>query len=85
MVDYSKIKIVSVVRKVEDLPGLYRDLKMSLFNVVNVAADERGTYLYIDATERKDPRPIIERWVGRPPEVPKPATSFFSRLFRKIW
>lgn len=83
--DYSRIKIVSVLRKVEDLPGLLKDLKTSLFNVANVGADERGTYLYMDVTERKDPRPIVERWVGRPLQTPKPATSFLMRILRKIW
>ena len=85
MADYSRIKMVAVSHKVEDLPGLYRDLKSAFFNVVNVASDERGTYLYMDVTERKDPRPIVESWIGRPAHIQKPTTSFFMRMFRKIW
>lgn len=85
MTDYSRIKLVAVAQKVEDLPGLYRDLKNAFFNVVNVAADERGTYLYMDMSERKDPRPIVEAWIGRRLTLQAPTTSFLGRMLRKIW
>lgn len=85
MVDYARIKIVSVSQKIEDLSGLLRDLKAAFFNVVNVGSDERGTYLYMDANERKDPRPIVENWIGRPVHIQAPTTSFIGRMFRKIW
>lgn len=83
--DYSKIKIVSVTQKIDDLPGLYRDLKAALFGVVNVASDERGTYLYLEQSERKDPRPIVQSWVGKKPNIQSPTTSWLGLLFRKIW
>ena len=83
--DYSRIKTVMVQERIEDLPGLFKDLKAAFFNVVNVAADKHGTYLYLDVSERKDPRPIVEQWMGRKLSVQAPTTSFLGRLFRKIW
>jgi hypothetical protein len=83
--DYSRIKTVMVQERIEDLPGLFRDLKTAFFNVVNVASDKHGTYLYFDVSERKDPRPIVQAWVGRKLSVQSPTTSFFGRLLRKIW
>lgn len=83
--DYSKIRTVMVQERIEDLPGLFRDLKTAFFNVVNVASDKHGTYLYFDASERKDPTPIVAAWVGRKLSVQAPTTSFFGRLLRKVW
>lgn len=83
--DYSRMKTVMVQERIEDLPGLFKDLKAAFFNVVNVAGDRNGTYLYFDVTERKDPRPIVQRWVGRKLVVQQPTTSFLGRLFRNIW
>lgn len=85
MIDYTRMKTVVITQKIEDLPGLFRDLKNAFFNVVNVASDKHGTYLYMDVSERKDPRPIVELWVDRPLKVQKPTTSLFGRLLRKIW
>lgn len=79
------MRTVTIAEKIEDLPGLYRDLKGSLFAIVNVGADDRGTHLYFEASERKDPRPVVQAWVGRKPSIQKPTTSFFVRLFRKLW
>lgn len=83
--DYSRIKTIMVQEKIEDLPGLFRDLKAAFFNVINVAADRNGTYLYFDVSERKDPRAIVQQWVGRKLVVQAPTTSVFGRLLRKIW
>ena len=85
MIDYSRMKTIVVSQKIEDLPGLFRDLKNAFFNIVNVASDKHGTYLYMDVSEKKDPRPIVESWVGRPLSVQKPTTSFLGRMLRKIW
>lgn len=83
--DYSRMKTVMVQERIEDLPGLFKDLKAAFFNVINVAADKHGTYLYFDVTERKDPRPVVQQWVGRKLSVQEPTTSFLGRLFRKVW
>jgi hypothetical protein len=85
MADYTRMKTVVVSQRIEDLPGLFRDLKNAFFNVVNVAGDKHGTYLYMDVSEKKDPRPIVEFWVDRPLSVQRPTTSLLARLFRKIW
>lgn len=85
MIDYTRVKTVMVNERIEDLPGLFRALKSAFFNIVNVAADKHGTYLYLDHSERKDPRPIIEQWIGVPLDVERPTTSWIARLFRKIW
>jgi len=53
--------------------------------VVNVAHDDRGTYLYLDQSERKDPRPVVRAWVGQKLKVQRPTTSIFMQLLRKIW
>jgi hypothetical protein len=55
---------------VDDLAGLLADLKAKSFAVLNVASDARGTYVYLDDAEEKDPVPVILEWVGRP--APKP-------------
>lgn len=83
--DYTRIKTVMVNEKIEDLPGLFKDLKAAFFNVINVGSDKHGTYLYFDVSERKDPRPIVQHWVGRKLVVQQPTTSFWGRLFRKVW
>ncbi len=85
MVDYARVRMITIPEKVEDLPGLYRDLRTALFNVVNVAHDERGTYLYLDQSERKDPRPVVRAWVGKKLKIQRPTTSIFLQLLRKIW
>lgn len=59
-------KLVVVPQVVEDLTGLYLELKRSEFAVRNVAANFVGTYVFLDETEEKDPGPIVESWVGRP-------------------
>lgn len=59
-------KSILVPLKIEDLYGLYMDLRKAEFQVRNVGADERGTYVYLEPSEEKDPVPIVENWVGKP-------------------
>jgi hypothetical protein len=66
------MKTITAPRGVDDLYGLHFDLRKAGFSVVNVAADQRGTYVYLDDGEEKDPVPVVEQWIGRPaPEVTK--------------
>lgn len=58
-------KIVIVPEKVEDLYGLYMDLRKSEFAVKNVGRDNVGTYVHIDEAEMKDPVPIVKSWIGK--------------------
>lgn len=60
-------KRVDIPERVEDLCGLYLELRKADFFVKNVAADVRGTYVYLDPKEEKDPSEIIRSWVGRQP------------------
>lgn len=62
-------KIVSHPGKVEDLYGLFSELKKSGFALRNVGADEKGTYIFLEADEEKDPLPIIRDWLGKPAPV----------------
>lgn len=64
-------KTVLVEQKVEDLWGLFMDLRRADFRVRNVAADSRGTYVYLETDEDKDPAPVVEAWVGK--DAPKPS------------
>lgn len=64
-------KTVLVEAHVEDLCGLYIDLRKASFLVKNVATDRRGTYVYLDPSEEKDPSPIVENWKGK--AAPKPS------------
>jgi hypothetical protein len=59
-------------QKVDDLWGLYLDLRRADFQVKNVGADDRGTYVYLEPNEDKDPGPIVESWVGKPAPDPSP-------------
>lgn len=59
-------KLIKVPSRVRDLYGLYADLRKSAFNVLNVAADSNGTYVYLDMNEEKDPTPFIESWANKP-------------------
>lgn len=58
-------KTVLVNQKVEDLWGLFMDLRRAAFKVRNVGADVRGTYVHLELDEEKDPAPIVEAWVGK--------------------
>lgn len=64
-------KTVLVEQKVDDLWGLFMDLRRADFRVRNVAADPRGTYVYLETDEDKDPSPVVEAWVGK--DAPKPS------------
>lgn len=59
-------------QKVQDLWGLYLDLRRADFQVKNVGADDRGTYVYLEPNEEKDPAPIVESWVGKSAPDPSP-------------
>lgn len=66
-------KTVHVVgQKVDDLWGLYLDLRKADFRVKNVGADDKGTYVYLELNEDKDPAPIVEAWIGKPSPSPSP-------------
>lgn len=58
-------RIVVYDQKIDDLYGLLVDLKRKEFAVRNVGSDMRGTYLYLEDYEEKDPFPIMEQWVGK--------------------
>lgn len=73
-------KVVMVPQKVEDLGGLFMDLKRASFHVRNVGADVRGTYVYLGLEEEKDPVPIVESWVGRRPPLPSDEVAFKARV-----
>lgn len=59
-------KTVVINQKVEDLWGLFMDLRKADFKVRNVGADFRGTYVHLELDEEKDPAPIVDAWVGKP-------------------
>lgn len=63
-------KAILVEHKVEDLWGLLMDLRRASFKVKNVGSDPRGTYVYLELDEEKDPAPIVEAWVGKPSPQP---------------
>lgn len=61
---------VAVPTRVYDLSGLLIDLRNSSFLVHNVASDERGTYVWLEDGEEKDPAPIVQSWAGKiPPPI----------------
>lgn len=62
-------KIISHPNKVEDLFGLFTDLQKSGFAVRNVGADQKGTYVYLEESEEKNPFPVMEKWLGKPVPV----------------
>lgn len=63
-------KVIIVPEKIEDLYGLYINLRKSEFAVKNVGLDKEGTYVYIDENETKDPVPVVRSWIGKaPPEM----------------
>lgn len=60
-------KTILVESKVQDLWGLFMDLRRADFKVRNVGMDVRGTYVHLELDEEKDPTPIVEAWVGKLP------------------
>lgn len=62
-----------VNHKVDDLLGLLVALRRADFKVRNVGSDSRGTYVYLEPEEEKDPAPIVEAWVWKP--APKPSAT----------
>lgn len=71
-------KTVLLNHKVEDLWGLFMDLRRADFKVRNVAMDPRGTYVHLELDEEKDPAPVVEAWVGKP----APRTSMIMKEIR---
>lgn len=59
-------KKIVVDAKVADLYGLYAELRRTGFAVRNVAFDGRGTHVYLETYEEKDPAPIVETWSTKP-------------------
>lgn len=60
-------RVISVPNvMVRDLGGLYIDLRKKEFAVKNVGMDGRGTYVYLDEAEEKDPTGIVREWVDKP-------------------
>jgi hypothetical protein len=70
-------KVISSPEQVHDLYGLFADLKKQSFAVINVGADMRGTYVYLDEDEEKDPLPVVETWVGKP--APDPSKELHAQ------
>lgn len=66
-------KIVTIDSKIQDLWGLYVDLRRSCFAVKNVGQDNKGTHVYLSDEEGKDPTEIIQSWVNKPPQSMSPA------------
>lgn len=65
-------KSILVPQKVDDLWGLFMDLRRAAFKVRNVGADPRGTYVFLELDEDKDPSPVVEAWVGKPAPANSP-------------
>jgi hypothetical protein len=63
-------KVVTVQARVNDLYGLYMDLRKSRFRVKNVGASQKDTIVHLDPAEDKDPAPIVQSWVGKVPLEP---------------
>jgi len=61
------MKKITVNAAVADVYGLYIALRKAYFDVGNVGADSRGTYVYLADGEDKDPAPIVESWVDKVP------------------
>lgn len=75
-------KVVLVESQVDDLWGLYADLRRADFAVRNVAKDTRGTYIYLENEEDKNPAPIVESWVGQ--VAPKPTLILRERRIKEL-
>jgi len=64
------VKCVHLKIVVGDLRGLVEDLVKRSFKILNVAVDRRGTYVYLEDHEEKDPGPVVLGWTGRPDQKP---------------
>lgn len=60
------MKTITTAAVIEDLYGVLEDLKKRDFDVLNIATDPRGTYIYLNDEETKDPVPVVMEWVGKP-------------------
>lgn len=60
------MKTITTAAVVEDLYGVLEDLKKHDFDVLNIAMDLKGTYIYLNDGETKDPIPVVMEWVGKP-------------------
>lgn len=75
-------KMITVPAKVTDLYGLYVELRKSGFAVRNVGMDERGTHVYLEMGESKDPASIVEAWEGKP--LPPHTRSLHEQRLKEV-
>jgi len=52
--------------KIEDVGSLWYDLLRKGYDVESVGANASGTFVYMADDEEKNPKPIVENWVGKP-------------------
>lgn len=52
--------------KIEDVGSLWHDLLRKGYDVESVGSNSNGTFVYMADDEEKNPRPIVENWVGKP-------------------
>lgn len=53
--------------KIDDVGSVWYDLLQKEFDVESVGANSDGTFIYVNDDEERDPRPIVETWVGKAP------------------
>ncbi len=58
-------RIQRVPAKVEDIAGLYMDLRRAGFAVRNIGVDSSGTSVFLESAEERDPTEIVMRWEGK--------------------
>jgi hypothetical protein len=75
-------KVIIVPEKVDDLYGLYVDLRRGEFDVQNVGADAKGTYVYMSEAETKDPVPVVRSWLGK--NAPEPSMSLKKKRAKEF-
>lgn len=72
-------KLVTVPGRVDDLSGLYIELKRASFGVRNVGVDQNGTHVFLEPWEEKDPAPLVQSWIGKPVVSPTDKRAFKRR------
>jgi hypothetical protein len=77
------MRVVTVGTRVEDLVGLFNELRKAEFSVRNVGAEAEKTHVYLEDSEEKDPTPVVESWVGRP--KPEPAAAPEKPARKSLW
>lgn len=53
--------------KIDDVSSVWYDLLKKDFDVETVGANSDAAFIYVADDEEKDPRPIVESWVGKTP------------------